>query len=69
MLTHITKDLDLKLFKPSFVNELSNKDMDKRRVACGQLLDLFPTIPKHGKVFFSNVCTIYGSGQARNIYF
>lgn len=33
MLTHMTQDLDLKLFKPSLVNELSDNDMDKRHVA------------------------------------
>ncbi|XP_052830399.1 uncharacterized protein LOC128249885 [Octopus bimaculoides] len=59
-LTHMTKDLHLKSFRPTFINELSDNDRDKRRVAYRRFLDVFPTIPQRA---------IYHSGRARNIYF
>lgn len=47
----MAKVLHLKSFKQKFINELSDNDMYKRHVACGRLLDAFPALPKHGKVF------------------
>lgn len=66
---HMKNDLKLKAFKPSFVNELSDNDMQKRHQACGRLLDVFVTLPSRGKVLFSDECAIYRSAKARNIYF
>lgn len=62
-------DVDWKSFKLSFINELSDNDMDKRHLAWEPLLDLIRTIPKGGKVFSSEECAIYRSGQVRNVYF
>jgi hypothetical protein len=36
--------------RPSFVNELSDVDMQKRYDACEQLLHVFETIPVQGKM-------------------
>ena len=48
-LTLMAKDLQLKSFRPTFVNELSDKGREKRRVECGRFLYLFRTIPQRGK--------------------
>ena len=45
----MAKDLQLKSFRPTFVNELSDKDREKRRVECGRFLYLFRTIPQREK--------------------
>lgn len=68
MLRHMTKDLGLRAFRPTAVNELSDTDMNKRHAACARLLEVFPTLPQRGKLFFSDECAIYRSARERNVY-
>ena len=68
-LTLMAKDLQLRSFRLTFVNELSDNDREKRRVVCGRFLHLFRTIAQRSKVFFFDACAIYRSSRSRNIYF
>ncbi|XP_078454245.1 carboxymethylenebutenolidase homolog isoform X2 [Lampetra planeri] len=46
MLKHMRDDLKLKFFKPVFVNELSDGDLQNRSEACAQFLEVFETLPQ-----------------------
>ena len=63
------KDLGLKPYRPSCVNQLSDVDMDARKAACQVLLRKFPTAESRKNVFFSDECAIYLSNRSRNVYF
>jgi hypothetical protein len=54
---------------PSFVNELSDTDMQQRYEACEHFLHIFQTIPAHEKVVFSDECAIHHSEKLLNVYF
>jgi hypothetical protein len=62
-------DLYLKAYRLSFVDELSETNMQKRYDACEQLLRVSEIIPAREEVLFSDECTIYQSAKSRNVYF
>lgn len=66
---HMKNDLHLHAYRPMFVQELSDNDLARRRDACALLLQTFDTIPKRGKVIFSDECAIYRSCRSRNVVF
>ena len=63
------QDLGLRVYRPTPVQELSDVDMDRRKEAYTALLQTFNTIPKRGKIIFSDECAIYKSSRARNVVF
>ena len=67
MQKHMKQDLGLRGYRPTPVQELSDVDMDRRKEAYTALLQTFDTIPKRGKVIFSDECAIYKSSRARNV--
>ena len=67
--TFVKKDLEVKEWRPTFVNELSDTDRENRKLACDELLRIFNTIPSRGKVMFTDECAIYRSSRARNVCF
>ena len=69
MRRHMKEDLDMRCWRPQFVNELTDDDRDKRVACCNALLDTFITIPSRGKVFFTDECAIYRSSRTRNVFF
>ena len=69
MCRFIKEDLKMRCFRPMFVNELSDSDLDNRARCCKALLDTFVSISSRGKVFFSDECAIYRSSRSRNVYF
>ena len=66
---HMKRDLKLHPYRPTSVQELSDVDLNRRKEACDALLQVFDTIPKRGKVIFSDECAIYRSSRQRNIVF
>jgi hypothetical protein len=48
----------MKGFRPMFVNELSDNDLEQRVVACRALLAQFPNAMSHSRVLFSDECAI-----------
>ncbi|KAJ4428476.1 hypothetical protein ANN_24513 [Periplaneta americana] len=69
MQKHMKQDLGLHSFRPTHIQKLSDVDMDRRMETCAALLQMFDTIPKGGKVIFSDECAIYRSSRARNVVF
>jgi hypothetical protein len=69
MQDHMKEVLNLKPYRPTFTNELSDVDMNRRHDACRALLDTFPNIAFHSKVLFTDECTIYRSTRDRNVVF
>ena len=67
MRDYMKKDLKLRPFRPTFVNELSDRDRNERVLACRALLTKFPNAVNRAKVMFSDECAIYRSSRARNV--
>jgi hypothetical protein len=65
----IKKDLKMKGFRPMFVNELPDNDMEQRVVACHALLAQFPNAVSCSRVLFFDECAIYHSSHMRNVVF
>ena len=65
----MTKDLQLKSYKPMIVNELSDEDMDKREIFSKRLLTVFNTEGMRKMVYFSDECAVYLSYRSRRWYF
>ena len=65
MLDHMKKDLDVRPYHPTFVNELSDGDMDRHYESCRALLDTFSNAISRSKVLFSDECAIYRSAQQK----
>ena len=63
------KDLNVRPYRPTFVNELSDGDMDKRYESCCALLDTFSNAVSLSKVLFNDECAIYRSAHGRNVVF
>ena len=59
MRDHVKKDLNVRLYRPTFVNELSDGNMDRRYESCCALLDTFSNAVFRSKVLFSDECAIY----------
>ena len=59
MRDHMKKDLNVRPYRPTFVNELSDGDMDRRYESCRALLDTFSNAVFRSKVLFSDECAIY----------
>jgi len=58
MQDHMKKDLNVRLYHPTFVNELSDGDMDWCYESCRALLDTFSNAVSRSKVLFSDECAI-----------
>ena len=68
MRDHMKKDLNARPYRLTFVNELSDGDMD-RYESCRALLDTFSNAVSRSKVLFSDECAIYRSVRNRNVVF
>jgi hypothetical protein len=66
---YLQKDLQLHPYRVKLVNELSDRDMGRRRQACGILLQTFSTLPYRSKVLFTDECAIHRSSHHRNVVF
>ena len=69
MRDHMKKDLNVRPYRPTFANELSDGDMDRRYASCRALLDTFSNAVSRSKVLFSDECAIYRSARDRNVVF
>ena len=69
MRDHMKKALNVRPYRPTFVNELSDGDMDRRYESCRALLDTFSNAVVSSKVLFSDECAIYRSARDRNMVF
>ena len=69
MRDHMKKDVNVRPYRPTFVNELSDGDMDRRYESCSALLDTFSNAVSSTKVLFSDECAIYRSARDRNVVF
>ena len=63
------KHLNVRPYRPTFVNELSDGDMDRRYESCRALLDTFSNAVCRSKVLFSDECAIYRSARDRYVVF
>ena len=63
---HMKKGLNVRPYRPTFVNELSDGEMDWRYESCRALLDTFSNAVFRSKVLFSDECAIYRSARDRN---
>jgi len=63
------EDFNVRPYRPTFVNELSDGDMDRRYESCRALLDTFSNAISHTKVLLSDECAIYRSSRDRNMVF
>jgi len=63
------KDLNVRPYCLTFVNELSDGDMDERYESCHAVLDTFSNSISRSKVLFSDECAIYRSARDRNVVF
>ena len=62
------RDLVMKSFWPVFVMELGSTDMRLCHKACALLLEWFLVALSHGKVLFSDDCTVYCSSLSWNVF-
>jgi hypothetical protein len=69
MQNHMRKDLNVRLYRPTFVNELLDGKMDLRYESCCALLDTFSNAISHSNVLFSDECAIYRSARDINVVF
>ena len=69
MRDHIKRDLNVRPYRPTFVNELSDGDMDRRNESCCALLDTFSDAVSRSKVLFNDECAIFRSARDRNVVF
>jgi len=67
MRDHMMKDLNVRLYRLTFVNELSDGDMDRCYESCRAMLDTFSNATSRSKVLFSDECAIYRSARDRNV--
>ena len=71
MRDHMKKDLNVRPYRPTFMNELSDGDMDQRYESCRALLDTFSNAPTyvtedmeaHPFVCPASRCTYGSTGQ------
>ena len=63
------KNLQVKLWRPSFVKGVSDANKDNRKQVCDELLRIFNTIPTLENVMLTDECAIYCSNQSQNICF
>jgi hypothetical protein len=63
---HMKKDLNVRSYRPTFINELSDGDMDRRCESCRALLDTFSNALSRSNVLFSDECAIYRSARDKN---
>jgi hypothetical protein len=63
------KNHGLKPYRPKFINELSDSDINGRRIACRNFMERFQTAEDQKNVMFSDECAIYLSSRHRNVYF
>ena len=63
------KNCNVRPYRPAFVNELSDGNMDGRYESCCALLDTFSNAVYRSKVLFSDECAIYRSVRDRNMVF
>ena len=66
---HMKKDLNVRPYHPTFVNELSDGDMVRHYDSCRALLDTFSNAISRTKVLLSDECAIYRSARDRNMVF
>ena len=64
---HMKKDLNVRPYRPTFLNDLWDGDMDRRYESCRALLDIFTNAVSRSKVLFDDECTIYRSARDRNV--
>jgi hypothetical protein len=64
---HMKFDLKVRPFHPLHVNELSDADMNARKVACRALLAELRSQRARGAVLITDECAIYRSVHSRNI--
>ena len=69
MRVHMKKDLNVRPYRPTFVNELSTGDMDLRYESCRALLYTFSNAVSSSKFLFNDECAIYRSARTRNVAF
>ena len=69
MRDHMKKDLNVRPYRPTFVNELSDGNMDQCYESCRALLDTFSNVVFRSKVLFSDECAIYRGAHDRNMVF
>jgi hypothetical protein len=51
-------------YRLTFINELSDHDMDVQWQVCAALLNTFPTLVSHRNVMFTNECVVYLSTRS-----
>jgi hypothetical protein len=69
MRDHVKKDLNVGLYRPTFVNELSDANMDRHYESCRALLDTFSNAVSCSKVLFGDEYAIYHSVHDRSVVF
>ena len=69
MRDHIKKDLNVRPYRPTFGNELSDGDMDRDNESCCALLDTFSDAVSRSKVLFNDKCAIFSSAHDRYVVF
>jgi hypothetical protein len=69
MMDHMKLDLKVRPFHPLHVNELSNADMNARKVACRALLAALRSQRVLGTVLFTDERAVYRIVHSRNIVF
>ena len=63
------KDLNVRLYRPTFMNELLDGDMDQCYESCCALLGTFSNAVSRSNVLYSDECAIYHSAHDRNVVF
>jgi len=63
------KDLNVRPYRPTFVNELSDGDMDRRYESCRALLVTFFNAISKAKFIFSDEYALYRTARDRNVVF
>ena len=66
---HMKKDLNVRPYRPTFLNDLWDGDMDRRYESCRALLDIFTNAVSRSKVLLSDECAIYRRARDRNVVF
>ena len=61
----MNKHLNVRLYRPTFVNELADGDMDRRYESCRALLDTFSNAVSRSLVLLGYECAIYRSAQQK----
>jgi len=63
------KELNMRPYRPTFVNKLSDGNMDRCYESCCALLDTFSNAVSRSKVLFSDECAIFRSARNRKVVF